>query len=71
MLATLDSSKYKVDSLVTGEGIRVINQSGTYNSKNVMEAYQVTVSLSSGDYIPAPGTSTLTSNYAKPENCCW
>ena len=62
--ATLNSSNFSLTGLVGSESFTVTKTSGTYNSKDVMTANNLTASLASGDFTPANGA--LASNYVLP-----
>ena len=62
--ATIDTSHYVLNGFVSGESATVTETSGTYNSKNVLQANKVTATLDSGDF--SVGSGTLLSNYILP-----
>src|SRR5207247_2040246 len=62
--ATLTSANYGLLGVAFGESFTVTQTSGTYDSKNVLNATTVTANLSAGDFTPGVGTSA--SNYLLP-----
>jgi len=62
--ATLAPANYALTGFVTGEGATVTQTAGTYNSKDVLTANTVSVTLAAGNYT-ATG-ATLLSNYVLP-----
>ena len=62
--ATLAAGNYAISGFMTGEGATVTQTAGTYNSKDVLTATTVNVTLAPADFT-ATGT-TLLSNYILP-----
>ena len=61
---TLAPGNFSLTGVISGEGFSVTKSTGTYNSKDVVNANTVTASLGAGDFTPASGT--LASNYNLP-----
>ncbi|MDP3587294.1 MAG: YDG domain-containing protein, partial [Sulfuricurvum sp.] len=62
--AILTSNSYRIDTGISGENFTINQTTGTYNSKDVLSANSVMVSLTSGDF--TVNGSTLASNYVLP-----
>ena len=63
-MATLTSADFSLVGLIGSESFTVTKTTGTYNSKDVATANNVTTSLGAGDFAPAGGV--LASNYTLP-----
>ncbi len=64
--ATLTAANYQLSGVIKGEGFTVKQTVGTYNSKDVATASNVTASLAATNFTPTSLSGTLASNYAFP-----
>jgi MBG domain (YGX type)/YDG domain/Galactose oxidase, central domain/Kelch motif len=62
--ATLTPANFSIGNLVAGQSITVTKSTGTYNSKDVTAANNVSTTLASDDFTPGPGTNL--NNYNLP-----
>ncbi|MCW4627865.1 filamentous hemagglutinin N-terminal domain-containing protein [Marinomonas rhodophyticola] len=62
--AALTNSNFDLSGFIGSEMLTVSKETGTYNSKDVVNASSVTTSLASSDFVEADGT--LASNYVLP-----